>query len=57
MAGKALQNLTAAMSNETVYVNVHTSDHPNGEIRAQIKVCACNATNEGSFDANSTSGI
>jgi hypothetical protein len=57
MAGKTLQNLTTAMSNKTVYVDIHTSDHPNGEIRAQIKVCACNATKEGSFDANSTSGI
>src|SRR6266540_5029234 len=41
MVGKTLQNLTAAMSKEEVYVNVHTSDHPNGEIRAQIKECAC----------------
>jgi hypothetical protein len=57
MAGKTLQNLTTAMSNKTVYVNIHTSDHPNGEIRAQIKVCACNATKGSSFDANSTSTI
>ena len=56
MVGKTLQNLTVSMSNEEVYVNVHTSDHPNGEIRAQIKDCACNATKEGS-DVNSTSGI
>jgi len=56
MAGKNLQNLTTAMSNETVYVNVHTSDHPDGEIRAQIKVCVCNPTKAGSIGANSTSG-
>lgn len=54
MAGKTLQNLTTAMSNEQVYVNVHTNAHPDGEIRAQIKVCACNAT-KADFDVNSSS--
>lgn len=36
MAGKLLSNLTSAMSNDQTYVNVHTQQNPNGEIRGQI---------------------
>jgi hypothetical protein len=36
MAGKLLSNLTSAMQNEQTYVNVHTQQNPNGEIRGQI---------------------
>jgi hypothetical protein len=36
MAGKLLSNLTSAMSNDHTYVNVHTQQNPNGEIRGQI---------------------
>jgi hypothetical protein len=36
MAGKLLSNLTSAMRNEQTYVNVHTQQNPNGEIRGQI---------------------
>jgi hypothetical protein len=36
MAGKLLSNLTSAMCNEQTYVNVHTQQNPNGEIRGQI---------------------
>ena len=36
MAGKLLSNLTSAMSNDKTYVNVHTQQNPNGEIRGQI---------------------
>ena len=44
MAGMTLENLTTAMSKKQVYINIDTNAHPNGEIRAQIKTCACNAT-------------
>jgi hypothetical protein len=57
MAGKTLQDLKMAMKYKTVYVDVHTKNHPDGEIRGQINVCKCNATKAGSFDANRTSGI
>jgi hypothetical protein len=36
MAGKLLSSLTSAMRNEQTYVNVHTQQNPNGEIRGQI---------------------
>jgi CHRD domain len=36
MAGKQLTDLVTAMSNGTTYVNVHTEQNPNGEIRGQI---------------------
>src|SRR5215212_6626150 len=36
MAGQLLSNLTSAMRNEQTYVNVHTQQNPNGEIRGQI---------------------
>ena len=37
MAGKTLIDLTKAMELGETYVNVHTEEHPNGEIRGQIK--------------------
>jgi hypothetical protein len=36
MAGKQLTDLAAAMSNGEAYVNIHTEQNPNGEIRGQI---------------------
>ena len=36
MAGQLLSNLTSAMQNEQTYVNIHTQQNPNGEIRGQI---------------------
>jgi hypothetical protein len=36
MAGKQLSDLVIAMSNGSTYVNVHTEQNPNGEIRGQI---------------------
>ena len=36
MAGKQLSDLAIAMSNGSTYVNVHTEQNPNGEIRGQI---------------------
>ena len=36
MQGKPLRELIGAMNNGTSYVNVHTKQNPNGEIRGQI---------------------
>jgi CHRD domain len=36
MAGKQISDLITAMQNGTTYVNVHTVENPNGEIRGQI---------------------
>lgn len=55
MAGKTLKDLQTAMGDEKTYVNIHTSDNPNGEIRGQIKVSGGNATSAESSGANSAS--
>jgi hypothetical protein len=36
MQGKTLDDLAAAMDSGDAYVNVHTADHPDGEIRGQL---------------------
>jgi spermidine/putrescine-binding protein len=36
MKGKALNDLVTAMQNGSTYVNVHTTDMPDGEIRGQL---------------------
>ena len=38
MKGKALSDLQSAMGTNETYLNIKTSDHPDGEIRGQIKV-------------------
>ena len=38
MAGKQLTDLVTAMSNGETYVNIHTEQNPNGEIRGQITI-------------------
>lgn len=38
MTGKALTDVKAAMGAGDTYVNVHSQDHPDGEIRGQIEV-------------------
>ena len=38
MKGKALSDLQSAMGTNETYVNIHTSDHPDGVIRGQITV-------------------
>lgn len=36
LAGKQLSDLTSSMSSMGIYVNVHTTQYPDGEIRGQI---------------------
>ena len=36
MAGKQLADLVTALSNGETYVNIHTNQNPNGEMRGQI---------------------
>jgi hypothetical protein len=36
MQGKMLADLVAAMDSGETYVNIHTAEHPDGEIRGQI---------------------
>jgi hypothetical protein len=38
MAGKQLTDLVTAMANGKTYINIHTEQTPNGEIRGQIQV-------------------
>ncbi len=38
MAGKQLSDLITAMQNGETYVNIHTQQNPNGEIRGQIMI-------------------
>jgi hypothetical protein len=36
MQGKQISDLVTAMNNGSTYINVHTVQNPNGEIRGQI---------------------
>ena len=36
MAGKQISDLATAGANSMLYVNIHTEQNPNGEIRGQI---------------------
>ena len=56
MVGQTLTDLQTAMTNGDTYVNVHTDDHPDGEIRGQLKLKGSNATDSSATDStNSTS--
>jgi CHRD domain-containing protein len=44
MQGKTLEDLKAAMGSGNTYVNLHTTDHPDGLIRGQLKQKGTNAT-------------
>ena len=57
MAGKTVADLQTAMTSGDTYVNVHTDDHPDGEIRGQVKLKGgSNATDSSATDStNSTS--
>jgi hypothetical protein len=36
LAGKTINDLVSAMQSGNTYVNIHTEEHPNGELRGQI---------------------
>ena len=44
MSGKTLTDLQSAMATEGTYINILTPDHPDGELRGQIKVSGGNDT-------------
>ena len=44
MQGKTLEDLKTAMGGGNTYVNLHTTDHPDGLIRGQLKQKGANAT-------------
>ena len=55
MKGQTLADLKTAMANGDTYVNVHTKDHPNGEISGQIKLKGENeSTGNTTSSTNST---
>ena len=55
MEGKTLAYLQTAIANGDTYVNLATSDHPDGEIRGQVKLKGSNATDSSVTDStNST---
>jgi hypothetical protein len=54
MTGKSLTDLQSAMATEGTYVNLLTSDHPDGEIRGQIKVSGSDSTKAESTGSNAT---
>jgi polyhydroxyalkanoate synthesis regulator phasin len=53
MKGNTMEDLRAALVSNFTYVNIHTSDRPNGEISGQIKVSS-NETQLKSFNATTT---
>jgi CHRD domain len=45
MKGKTLEDMRTAMASGAAYINIQTSDHPDGEIRGQLKLSgSANAT-------------
>lgn len=56
MSGKTLTDLQSALATEGTYVNILTSDHPDGEIRGQIKESGSSAK-AASTDSNTTTVV
>jgi CHRD domain len=57
MAGQTIADLKTAMANGDTYVNLKTQDHPDGQMRGQIKLKGDNATSStnATVSTNSTS--
>ncbi|CAN5550872.1 hypothetical protein BH18THE1_BH18THE1_20280 [soil metagenome] len=54
MEGKTLDDLKTEMGSGNTYVNVHTTDHPDGMIRGQIKIKGTDDTATASLNNTST---
>jgi CHRD domain len=50
MQGKTIDDLAAAMDSGQIYVNVHTAEHPDGEVRGQLS----NVDKPGAGSTNAT---
>jgi hypothetical protein len=55
MAGQTIADLKTAMANGDTYVNLKTQDHPDGEIRGQIKLKGDNATSSANVTSSTNS--
>jgi hypothetical protein len=55
MAGQTIDDLKTAMANGDTYVNLKTQDHPDGEIRGQIKLKGDNATSSANVTSSTNS--
>ena len=55
MAGQTIADLKTAMANGDMYVNLKTQDHPDGEIRGQIKLKGDNATSSANVTSSTNS--
>ena len=55
MEGKTLEDLKTAMGSGNTYVNVGTTDHPDGMIRGQIKIKGTDDTATASLNNTGTS--
>jgi len=55
MEGKTLDDLKTEMGSGNTYVNVGTTDHPDGMIRGQIKIKGTNDTATASVNNTGTS--
>ena len=55
MAGQTIAELKTAMANGDTYVNMKTQDHPDGEIRGQIKLKGDNATSSANVTSSTNS--
>lgn len=54
MEGKSLEDLKAEMGSGNTSVNVHTTDHPDGMIRGQIKIKGTDDTTTASLNNTGT---
>jgi hypothetical protein len=57
MQGKTLDDLAAAIESGDTYVNVHTADHKDGEIRGQLSNADKAEKSGSSSSSNSTVGF